>query len=78
VEIEDPYADSDQLSHEYGFGLSEKLSNEYDAVIVTVPHEPYRCLEESYFTNITKPHGLIADLKGLYRNKITKRNYWSL
>jgi len=78
VEVEDPYADSDQLNHEYGFGLSEKLSNEYDAVIVAVPHEPYRCLEESYFTSITKPHGLIADLKGLYRNKITKRNYWSL
>jgi len=78
VEVEDPYADSDQLNHEYGFGLSEKLSNEYDAVVIAVPHEPYLCLEESYFTNITKPHGLIADLKGLYRNKITQRNYWSL
>jgi UDP-N-acetyl-D-galactosamine dehydrogenase len=78
VEVEDPYADSDQLNHEYGFGLSEKLSNEYDAVIIAVPHEPYLCLDESYFTSITKPHGLIADLKGLYRNKITKRNYWSL
>jgi len=78
VEIEDPYADSAQLNHEYGFGLSEKLSNEYDAVIITVPHEPYLCLNEDYFESITKPHGLIADLKGLYRNKITKRNYWSL
>jgi len=78
VEVEDPYADSNQLNHEYGFGLSENLSNEYDAVVIAVPHEPYRCLEESYFTNITKPHALIADLKGLYRNKITQRNYWSL
>ncbi len=78
VDVEDPYADSDQLTHEYGFGLSEKLSNEYDAVIIAVPHEPYLCLDENYFTNITKPHGLIADLKGLYRNKIKKRNYWSL
>ena len=23
VDVEDPYADSDQLIHEYGFGLSE-------------------------------------------------------
>jgi len=54
------------------------FSNEYDAVIVAVPHEPYLCLDENYFAGITKPHGLIADLKGLYRNKIINRNYWSL
>ena len=78
VEVEDPYANSDHLVHEYGFGLSNDLSNEYDAVIVAVPHEPYLCLDENYFAGITKPHGLIADLKGLYRNKIINRNYWSL
>jgi UDP-N-acetyl-D-glucosamine/UDP-N-acetyl-D-galactosamine dehydrogenase len=78
VDVEDPYADSDQLRHEYGFGLTNELSNEYDAVIIAVPHEPYRQLDEKYFTSITKQHGLIADLKGLYRNKISQRNYWSL
>ena len=78
VDVEDPYANSDHLVHEYGFGLSGNLSNEYDAVIVAVPHEPYLCLDENYFASITKPHGLIADLKGLYRNKIVNRNYWSL
>jgi UDP-N-acetyl-D-galactosamine dehydrogenase len=78
VEVEDPYANSDHLVHEYGFGLSGNLSNEYDAVIIAVPHEPYLCLDENYFAGITKPHALIADLKGLYRNKITNRNYWSL
>src|SRR5690242_10124545 len=49
VEVEDPYANSDHLVHEYGFGLSGALSNEYDAVIVAVPHEPYLCLDEDYF-----------------------------
>ncbi len=78
VDVEDPYADSDELVHEYGFGLSKKLSDEYDAVIITVPHEPYLNLDENYFSAITKQHGLIADLKGIYRNKISKRNYWSL
>jgi len=78
VDVEDPYADSEQLNHEYGFGLSKSLSTEYDVVIIAVPHEPYLCLDENYFAGITKQHGLIADLKGLYRNKITKRNYWSL
>ncbi len=39
--MEDPHADSDELQHEYGFGLTKKISNEYDAVIITVPHKAY-------------------------------------
>lgn len=78
VDVEDPYAESDQLMHEYGFGLADNYSNDYDAVIVTVPHEPYMQLDDKYFSGITKPDGLIADLKGIYRHKIKNRNYWSL
>jgi len=78
VDVEDPYADSEQLKHEYGFSLTTNVTKDYDAVIVAVPHEPYLCLDENYFSDITKQHGLVADLKGLYRNKITKRTYWSL
>jgi UDP-N-acetyl-D-galactosamine dehydrogenase len=43
-----------------------------------VPHQAYKELDEDYFTSITRPGALIADLKGLYRNRITKRTYWSL
>ena len=78
VDVEDPHADSDELKHEYGFGLAEKTGNDYDAVIVAVPHHDYRELGDEYFTAITKPHGLVADLKGTYRNKINNRPYWSL
>ncbi|MEO7982893.1 MAG: nucleotide sugar dehydrogenase [Bacteroidota bacterium] len=78
VEVEDPYADSEELKHEYGFGLIQEAGNDYDAVIITVPHHDYTKLGDDYFTGITKPHGLIADLKGIYRNRITNRTYWSL
>jgi UDP-N-acetyl-D-galactosamine dehydrogenase len=78
VDVEDPYADSEELKHEYGFGLTEKIANDYDAVIITVPHKDFIPLDDNYFTGITKAHGLVADLKGIYRNKITNRNYWSL
>ncbi len=78
VDVEDPYADSDELQHEYGFGLATKTGNDYDAVIVTVPHNDYKELDDEYFAGITKSHGLIADLKGIYRNKINSRAYWSL
>ena len=78
VDVEDPHADSDELLHEYGFGLVSNTGNEYDAVIITVPHAGYISLDDAYFCGITKPHALVADLKGIYRNKITNREYWSL
>src|SRR6476469_2386869 len=67
VDVVDAHADSGELKHEYGFGLAKKVDGEYDAVIVTVCHEPYANLDENYFASITKPHAMIADLKGIYR-----------
>lgn len=78
VHIIDPHASSEELEHEYGFGLTKDTDNDYDAVILAVPHTPFKLLDEKYFSSITKPHALIADLKGLYRNKIANRYYWSL
>ena len=78
VDITDPYANSDELKHEYGFGLTTQLSKNYDAVIVTVPHNDYKNLDDNYFSSITKEHALLADLKGTYRGKIKSREYWSL
>lgn len=78
VDVEDPHADSKELEHEYGFGLVKEIADDYDAVIIPVPHKQYKDLDESYFAGITKPHAMVADLKGIYRNKITNRTYWSL
>lgn len=78
VDVTDPHASSDELKHEYGFTLAEKTANDYDAVVVTVPHNEYRKLDDAYFASITKPHAMIADLKGIYRNILTSRRYWSL
>lgn len=78
VSVSDPYADSDELQHEYGFGLVDTIGKDYDAVIVTVPHDEYKNLDDAYFASVTKPGALIADLKGIYRKKILSRNYWSL
>jgi UDP-N-acetyl-D-galactosamine dehydrogenase len=78
VHVSDPYASSEQLTHEYGFGLTQELASDYDAVIVTVPHNDYKKLNDVEFAAVTKPHAIIADLKGTYRGKITSRTYWSL
>ena len=78
VHVVDPYADHDELHHEYGFGLTTEPSNDYDAVVVAVSHRDYDGLDDAHFSSITKPHGMVADLKGTYRNKIQGRTYWSL
>jgi len=77
VDVVDPHASSEELEHEYGFGLAPQVGSGYDAVIVTVCHEPYAALDDAFFTSITKAHALVADLKGTYRGKVTNRNYWS-
>lgn len=78
VNVIDPHASSEELKHEYGFGLIEKPSGIYDAVIVAVNHTDYVGLPESYFTDFTTEKAIFADIKGIYRNKITKLKYWSL
>ncbi len=78
VHVTDPHAKNDELKHEYGFELTPSISNDYDAVIITVPHSAYKDFDDAYFASITKPHAVIADLKGIYRGKINSRKYWSL
>jgi UDP-N-acetyl-D-glucosamine/UDP-N-acetyl-D-galactosamine dehydrogenase len=78
VHVTDPHAESIELLHEYGLGLTNDVADDYDAVIVTVPHSEYKKLDDSYFAGITKQGAMIADLKGIYRGTIQSRDYWSL
>lgn len=78
VHVVDPHAESDEVKHEYGFELEPSIGKDYDAVLVTVPHNAYKNLDDQYFAGITKPQALVGDLKGIYRNKISSRTYWSL
>jgi UDP-N-acetyl-D-galactosamine dehydrogenase len=78
VDVTDPHAESAELMHEYGFGLTAELAKDYDAILVTVPHDEYKKLDDKYFASISRENAIVADLKGIYRNKITSRKYWSL
>ena len=79
VAVADPYAESDELQHEYGFGLSEIVSQSYDAVIVAVNHDEYVKMEESDFKNLmVDDKGIFVDVKGIFKAKIKTLNYWSL
>ena len=77
VDITDPHASSEELMHEYGFELCKETANNYDAIIVTVPHEAYKSHDDAYFAAMSKNEALIFDLKGTYRNEIKTRAYKS-
>jgi UDP-N-acetyl-D-galactosamine dehydrogenase len=78
VDVVDPYADSQELEHEYGFALTQNPTNDYDAIVVAVNHKDYLGLDENYFKSISTDHPIVIDLKGIYRGKINSLPYWSL
>jgi UDP-N-acetyl-D-galactosamine dehydrogenase len=93
LDVVDPYANSDELKHEYGFELLDtrhaspvtrndspalSVMSKYDAVIVAVAHKPYYDLDEAYFKSILNKDGILVDVKGIYRKKIKELDYWSL
>lgn len=78
VEVVDPYASSEELQHEYGFGLVAEAGKDYDAVVVAVPHNAYLELDENYFKSIMNGSPILVDLKGIFRNKIKDIEYTSL
>ncbi|TXB67365.1 nucleotide sugar dehydrogenase [Vicingus serpentipes] len=78
VDVIDPHADSQHLKKEYGYGLTNNIANNYDAVVVAVNHKDYTNLDEQYFKSITTSKAVLVDLKGIYKGKIKELTYWSL
>ena len=79
VDLIDPHASSDEMVHEYGIGLIEKTTNDYDAIIVAVNHKEYKSYTEQDFKNLLKDNkGLFVDVKGIFKGKINDLEYWSL
>ena len=79
VDLIDPHASSDEMKHEYGVGLVDTASNDYDAIIVAVNHKEYQQMDESDFKGmLIDGTGVFVDVKGIFKNKIKDLEYWSL
>lgn len=78
VDVVDPHADSEELEHEYGFGLQASPGKGYNAIVVAVNHQDYAAYDDAYFKEIAAPNAILVDVKGTYRNKINELQYWSL
>ncbi|MBX3455608.1 nucleotide sugar dehydrogenase [Ferrovibrio sp.] len=70
VAVHDPLADPEEAQHEYGIMLAPKLQElrGFDAVLGAVPHAAYRKLDAQALASLTRPGGLVADIKGMWRN----------
>jgi UDP-N-acetyl-D-galactosamine dehydrogenase len=80
VDVVDPHAKAEEVLDEYGITLLDSpVKGSYHAVIVAVNHDEYKNLEESDFSEMLKnEEGVFVDVKGIYRDRISKLDYWSL
>lgn len=71
VDIFDPWADAEEVQHEYGLQLVDKLSKKYHAIVLAVGHEEFKSLD----WNVVKQETTVVyDVKGfLNRNFATAR-----
>ncbi|HER08471.1 MAG TPA: nucleotide sugar dehydrogenase [Bacteroides sp.] len=78
VEVVDPHASPDEIRKEYGFELASSIQGPYHGIVVAVNHREFVRMDEDYFTSITVPGAIFADLKGIFRGRISALHYWSL
>lgn len=78
VDVIDPWASAQEVRVEYGIDLAKEPTGSYDAVIVAVNHEEYSTLDSEYFESLMDRDGIVVDVKGILRGKITNNHYWSL
>ena len=77
----DPYAESDEVLHEYGFELSQDIPP-VDAIILAVPHNEYKKLTiEDIRAKLAPGSHVFADIKGIFDRKAAidaGLRYWRL
>ena len=78
VDVVDPYAYPAAVKQEYGIELKEQPEGVYDAIVVAVAHKDYLLLDENYFISLSAGKAVLGDIKGIFRHKIKKMEYWSL
>jgi UDP-N-acetyl-D-glucosamine/UDP-N-acetyl-D-galactosamine dehydrogenase len=78
VDVVDAFADAEEVKKEYGVNLSDAPEGKYDAIIVAVNHHQYLNKTEKDFIELSSEKGILVDLKGIFRGRISALDYWSL
>jgi len=82
VEVHDPLASRDEAKSFHGIDLRASLEGlaPYDCVVGAVPHREYCEFDAASFSKLVRPGGLVADIKGMWRQAELPDGirYWSL
>ena len=71
MDIYDPHASPEEVSHEYGLSMITKLEKRYDAIVLTVSHNEFKSLD---WPALRHPKTIVYDVKGvLDKSFITAR-----
>ncbi len=60
VDVYDPWADPDEVNHEYGLDMIENPNGKYDAIILSVAHKEFLDFD---FDDLKSEQGIIYDVK---------------
>jgi UDP-N-acetyl-D-glucosamine/UDP-N-acetyl-D-galactosamine dehydrogenase len=71
VDIYDPQADPEEVQHEYGLPLIQKIEEKYHAIVLTVSHQEFMQLDLDL---LKEQNAVVYDVKGfLNKSVITAR-----
>ena len=85
VDVHDPLADPGEAREFYGIellapGTAHPDAAAYDCVVGAVAHDSYRALDADALGRLVRPGGLVADVKGIWRDLALadERRLWEL
>ena len=78
VQVVDPHASPNEVSHEYNLTLIDQPSNGYDAIVAAVAHEAYKNFTPAYLRSLCNDNPILMDLKAIYPKEIEGFLTWRL
>jgi UDP-N-acetyl-D-galactosamine dehydrogenase len=82
VDVHDAFADPEEAQHEYNIDLLDSLNGarKYHCIVGAVSHDLYTTFGEAEFSKLLVDDGVIADVKGMWRDVELPTNYrrWQL
>ena len=78
VDMLDPWADAEEVFHEYKIKIIDQINKKYDALILAVGHQDFINETADVNINLLKKDGIIIDLKSIIQTKDPSVTYWSL
>ena len=80
VVIEDPYAEAEDVRHEYGLELAfePQLQQQFDAVVFAVNHDDYHDLNENQVDAMLTKEGFILDIRGVFQYLAGSHKYMTI